>query len=89
MIKKREAKGELFAVATDGFDRATCQSFFSQSALIVAFRLLENERMTTVVITLEVRWSCFAAEIAVDALIVHVVGTGDVLRIFVCSVGHV
>jgi hypothetical protein len=44
--------------------------------------------MTTVVIALEVGWRSLAAEVTVNALIVHVVSTGDVLGIFVCGVGH-
>lgn len=76
------------AVATDGLDRATGEGFLAESAFFVGLRLLENVGMAAVVITLEVCWRGLAAEVAVDALIVHVVGTFSVMGEFVCSVSH-
>jgi hypothetical protein len=76
------------AVATDGFHGAAGQGFFAEGALVVGLRLLIEEGMTAVVITLEVSRCGLAAEIAVDALIIDVVGTGSVMRVLVGGVGH-
>jgi hypothetical protein len=78
----------LLAVATDGLNWATCQSFFTQRTLIVSLRLLKEERVTAIVVTLEVGWRGLTAKVAVDALIVHIVGTVYVLGIFVGCVCH-
>jgi hypothetical protein len=45
--------------------------------------------MATVVIPFEIGWGRLAAEIAVDALIVHKVFTGDILRVFVFYICHI
>ena len=44
--------------------------------------------MTAVVVTLKVCRSRFAAEVAVNALVIDIVSSGSVLGVFVCSVGH-
>jgi hypothetical protein len=41
-----------------------------------------------IVIALEICRSCLPAEIAIDALIVHVEFSARVLAVFVCWVGH-
>jgi hypothetical protein len=45
--------------------------------------------MPAVVVALEVCGRSFAAEIAIDALIIDVEFPVDVLRVFVCCVGHI
>jgi hypothetical protein len=79
----------LGSVATDGLDWATSQSFFAKSSFLIALRLFVEVRMAAVIITLEVRRGCLAAEIAVDALIIHIVCAFDVVRVFVCCVCHI
>jgi hypothetical protein len=44
--------------------------------------------MTAVVVAFEICGGGFTAQIAVDALIVHVIGTCHVLGVFVCCVSH-
>jgi hypothetical protein len=44
--------------------------------------------MSAIVVPLEVGWRSFAAEIAVDALIIDIEFSIDVFRIFVCDVCH-
>jgi hypothetical protein len=79
----------LFAVAADSFHRAACEGFFGQLALVVGFRLFEDVGVAAVIVTLEVGRCGLAAQVAVNALVVHVVGTRGVLRIFVFCVSHV
>ena len=80
--------GRLFAITTDSFDRATGEGLLAEILLVVVLRLLEDVGMSTVIIAVEVGRSGLTSEITVDALIVHVVGTRDVVGIFVCGVGH-
>ena len=79
----------LFTVATNRFHGAASESFFTEAFLVVVFWLFVNVGVTAVVVTLEVGRGGFAAEIAVNALIVYVVSSGGVLWVFVCGVGHV
>jgi hypothetical protein len=51
--------------------------------------LLVNERVAAVVVAFVIGGGRFAAKIAVDALIIDVIGAGNVLRIFVCGIGHI
>ena len=44
--------------------------------------------MAAVVVPLEVRRRCFAAQITVDALVIDVELTGYVFGVFVCGIGH-
>ena len=44
--------------------------------------------MAAVIVPLEVGGRCFAAQIAVDALVIDVEFTGYVFGVFVCSIGH-
>jgi hypothetical protein len=69
----------LLSVAADGFDRATGKGFLAEAALFVGLRLLVEEGMTTVVIALEVSWRGLAAEVTINALVIYIVGTGNVL----------
>jgi hypothetical protein len=78
----------LLAVATDGLDWAAAESFFAKRALFVRFRLLVEEGVAAVVVALKVGWRGLTAKVAVDALIVHIVGTVYVLGVFVGCVCH-
>src|SRR6185436_15870446 len=50
--------------------------------------LLVDEGVATVVVALEVGRCGFAAQVAVNALVVHVVFARDVFRISICDVSH-
>jgi hypothetical protein len=83
------AQLQLLAVATDGLNWATGQGFFAQGALVIVLGLFENVGVATVIVAGEVSRCCLAAEIAVDALIIHVIGSRGVLRVLVFDVCHV
>lgn len=75
---------KLFAVVSDGFDRAAFHCLLAESLLFGRLRLLIDIAVTAIVISREIRGRCLAAKVAVDALIVHEVFAGDILRIFIC-----
>ncbi len=78
----------LVPVAADSFYWAAFHCFFAESLFFRAFRLLEDEGVTAVIIASEVGRSGFAAKIAIDALVVNVEGSCNVLRVFVREVCH-
>src|SRR2546423_8516616 len=89
---KRRAAGpwlQLSAVGADRFDRAAFHRFLAERFFLGALGLLVNEGVAAIIVALVIRRRGFAAKIAIDALIVDVIGTGNVLRIFVCGVGHI
>src|ERR1700730_8077470 len=73
----------LPAVGADRFDRAAFHRFLAERFFLGALGLLVNEGVAAVVVALVICGRGFAAKIAIDALIVDVVGPGNVLRIFV------
>jgi hypothetical protein len=83
-----QTKTSLFTVTADGLYGASRQGFITQSTLFIRLRLLVEEGVTTVIVTLKISGGSLTAKIAVDALIIYVVGTCDVLRIFVGDVSH-
>ncbi len=62
----------LLSVFADGLDRATFHRFATEVGFLVVLGLFEDERMTVVIVALEVRRSGLAAEVTIDALVVHV-----------------
>ncbi len=64
--------GVLFAVFADGFHGAAFHGFAAEVCLRFVFGLFKHERVTVVIVAFEVCGSGLAAEVAVDALIVHV-----------------
>ena len=78
----------LRAVAADGFDRAAFHGFLAELLLVRALRLLVEETVAAVVVALEIGGRGFAAEVSVDALIVHVEFATHVFGILVRLVGH-
>lgn len=77
-----------FAVVADGLDGAALHRLLAEGLLLRAFRLLENEGMSPVIIPLEIRRRRFATQIAVNALVVHIEKTVDVLRVAIGKVCH-
>src|SRR4029077_11462668 len=78
----------LRAVIADRFDRASFHRFFTKSFFLRRLRLFVDIRMASVVVPLEIRGSGFAAQIAVDALIVYVEFARYVFGVFVSDIGH-
>ncbi len=78
----------LRAVAADGLDRAAFLGLLAQAFLVIIFGLLEEIAVAAIVVAFEIRGRRLAAQIAVDALIVHVVFPRDVFFVLVGDVGH-
>jgi hypothetical protein len=86
--RRAVAPCQLSAVAADGFDGTAFLRFVAERFFLGTFGLLVNEGMAAVVIALEICGRSFAAQIAVDALVIDVELPLYVLRIFVCNVSH-
>jgi hypothetical protein len=78
----------LRAIIPNRFDRTAFHRFFAESFFLWRLWLLVDIRMATVIIPLEVCGRSFAAQIAVDALIIDVEFALYVLGVFVCGVSH-
>lgn len=76
------------AVIADGFDRAAFHGFLAELLFIGRFRLLVDVGVTAVIIAAKIARSGFAAEIAVDALIIDVKFAGQVFGIAISDVSH-
>jgi hypothetical protein len=79
---------ELFAVVADSFHWAAFFGFFAKGLFFRRRWLFIYEGITTVVTPSEIVWSCFAAQIAVDALIVDVEFAGHVVAVPIRNVCH-
>jgi hypothetical protein len=78
----------LVAVVADRFDRTTLFGFLALRLFFRAARLFIDVGIAAVLIASEVGRGGFAAKIAIDALIVHVVLARDAIGVFVCDVSH-
>ena len=78
----------LRAVAANGLDRATFHRLFAERFFLGRFGLLVYVGMPTIIVTTKVRGCGFTAKIAVDALVIDVELSFDILGIFICGVGH-
>ena len=91
IFQKLHAKRREYdcAVVANRFDRATLHRFLAERFLLRGLWLLVNVGMTPVVVAFETGGGRFAAQIAVDALIIDVEFARYVLGVFVRGVGHV
>jgi hypothetical protein len=80
--------GRLGAVVADGFHGAAFLGFVAALFLVGRGRLLVNEGVTAVFVALEIVRGRLAAQVTVNALVVHVEFAGDVFGVFVSSVSH-
>ena len=78
----------LISIIADGFHGAAFLGLFALRLLLGRTGLLIDERITSVIVAFEIVRSGFAAQVAVDALVIDVEFAGNVFRIFVCDVGH-
>ena len=76
------------AVVANRFDRATLHRFLAERFLLRGLWLLVNVGMTPVVVAFETAGCRFAAQIAVDALIIYIECPRYVFGVFVCDIGH-
>jgi hypothetical protein len=78
----------LLPVVADGLDGAAFHGFLAESLLFGILRLLVNVGVTSVIVALEIGRGGLAAEIAVDALVVAVIGAGHIFGILVGYISH-
>src|ERR1041385_8537108 len=78
----------LGSIIPNCIQRATFLSFFAAGFLLFAFGLLINERVAAIIVAFEIVRGSFAAEIAINALIVHVIFSAGVFGVFVRHVCH-
>ena len=83
-----EKGGKLSSRVADGFNRATFHCLFALSFFVRRGGLLVNEGVPTVVIPREVVGSRFAAQIAIDALVIDEKLSCDVVGLLVSDVSH-
>jgi len=76
------------AVATDRLDRATFHRLFAESFFLGRFGLLVYVGMPAIIVATEVRGRCLTAKIAIDALVIDVELSFNILGIFICGIGH-
>lgn len=76
-------------VVSDGLHRAAFHGFLAGGFFFGARRLLHDVGVTAVIPTCEILRGGFAAQVAVDALIVDEVFARDVFGIPVCNVSHI
>jgi len=62
----------LFPVVADGFDRAAFHGFLALRLFLGRFGLLVNVGMSAILVPFEISRCSFAAEIAIDALVIDI-----------------
>jgi len=77
------------AVLANGFNRTRLESFFALLELFRAVGLLVDVAVTFAGFLCEVVGSCLTANVAIDAIDVHVPFSTYVLRLFFCRVRHI
>src|SRR5262249_53995134 len=89
--RSQNAATELRAVpiVADRFDRAAFHCFFAKTFFVRRLRLLVHVGVAAIIVSFEIGGSRFAAQIAVDALIIDVEFARYVLGVFVRCVGHI
>jgi hypothetical protein len=90
IFQKLRAKRREYdcAVIANRFDRATFHRFFAERFLLRGLWLLINVAITPVVVAFETGGGRFAAQIAVDALIIDIEFARYVFGVFVRGIGH-
>jgi hypothetical protein len=76
-------------VVADRFDWAAFHRFLAEAFFVWRLRLFVNVGVAAIIIPFEIRGRGFAAQIAVDTLIIDVEFARYVLGVFVRGVGHV
>jgi len=78
----------LFAVLTDGIDWAAFEGFHALIDIFLGFGLFKDVGVTAIILAGEGSRCGFAAEVAIDALGVHVEFTGDAFGTLIVFVSH-
>ena len=85
---RHKQERELSPVVANGFDRTALFGFFAACFFVWRRRLFIDERVSAVVVAFEIVRRRLAAQVAVNALVVHVVFARDIFGIAICSVSH-
>ncbi len=80
--------GSIFAVFTDGVDRAAFEGFHALIDVFLGRRLGEDIRVAAVVLAHEELRGGLAAKVAIDTLGIDVKLTGDAFGMFVVLISH-
>jgi hypothetical protein len=75
-------------VIANCFNWTSFHGFFAEYFFLVRLWLLVYVGMAAVIVSFEIGGRGFAAQIAVDALIIDVKFAGDVFGVFVRGIGH-
>ena len=87
-VGERRYKLGAVPVVADRFDRAAFHCLFAKSFFFRRFRLFIDIRVAAVVVPLEIGRRGFAAQIAIDALIIDIEFACYVFGVFVRDIGH-
>lgn len=87
-IALKSATRSFLSIVANGFDRATLYGRYHELDFFLCFRLPGNVRIAACLIPREQSGRRLAAEVAIDALIIDVVFSRDVFRIFILPIGH-
>ncbi len=85
----RGIEGESRAVLAYGFDGTAFHGLDALSGFFGRGRLFEDVRITSIFLTLKIFGRALAAQVAIDALLIHVKRACDIFRMFVVFVRHV
>ena len=85
---RAERADGLSPVIANGLDRAAFLGFLAASFFLRRLRLLENIRIAAVFVAFEILRRGFAAQVAVNTLVIDVILARNILRILVSSVSH-
>jgi len=75
----------LRAIVANGLDGTSLHGFLAEGLLVRRRRLFEDEAVAAVFIAREIVRRSLAAQIAIDALVVHVVLPRHILGIVICK----
>jgi hypothetical protein len=76
------------AIGADRFHRAILHRLLALGFLFRRLWLFEDEGMTTLFVTREIHWGRLPTQIAINALIVHVIATWRISGVPVCNLCH-
>jgi hypothetical protein len=78
----------LRAVVANGLDRTAFHRFFAKSFFVWCLRLFIDVGMAAVIVPLEIGRRGFAAQIAIDTLIIDIEFARYIFGVFVRDIGH-
>lgn len=76
-------------IVPNGFHRATLFGLFSELLFLRSLRLVKHDAIAIVFITSEYRGRCLAAQVAINAVGIHIPRAWRILRQAAVFVGHI